>query len=86
MNLERQLSAMLRLGNYPKNNLKMSFFCESLFWFLLKNAFLVSFQKQPVVVAHGVCGCLPDFDSYPAAAAHVTNERHSEGDGELLLT
>lgn len=52
----------------------------------LENAFLVSFQKQPVVVAHGVCGCVPDFDGYSAAAAYVENERHSEGDGELLLT
>lgn len=46
MNLERQLSAMLRLGNYPKNNLKMSFFCKLLFWFLLKKYFWCHFRNN----------------------------------------
>lgn len=46
MNLERQLSAMLRLGNYPKNNLKISLFCQSLFWFFLKMHFWCNFRNN----------------------------------------
>lgn len=37
---------MLRLGNYPKNNLKMSLFYESLFWFLLKMHFWCHFRNN----------------------------------------
>lgn len=46
MNLERQLSATLRLGNNPKKFLKMSFFCESLFWLLLKMHFWCRFRNN----------------------------------------
>lgn len=45
----------------------------------------MSFQEQPVVVAYSVCGCVPDCDGCSAASAYIANERHAEGDGELLL-
>ena len=43
-------------------------------------------KEQPVVAAHGVCGSLPDPDSCAAAASHITNERHAQGDGESLAS
>lgn len=85
MNLERRLLAILRLGNYPKRYLKMSFFCESLFLFSLENAFFISFQKQSVVAAYSVCRYVPGSDCNSAASAYLENEMHAQGDGESLL-
>lgn len=50
MNLERRLLGMLRLGNYPKRYLKISFFWELLFSFLSKIHF--HFISETIC-----CGC-----------------------------
>lgn len=82
MNLERRQLGMLRLGNYPKRYLKISFFWELLFKFL-SNTF--SFQKQSVVVAHSVCGFVLDSDCTSAASAYLANERHAQRECEHFL-
>lgn len=85
MNLERRLLGMLRLGNYPKRYLKISFFWELILIFSRKYIF-ISFQKQSAVAAHSVCGFVLDSDCTSAASAYLANERDAQGECESVLT